>query len=288
MPYSVDSVDILGVPVSAITMDSALETIEGWIEQRESNFVCVRDAHGIVQCQTDAEFRDIHVKAGLVAPDGVPLVWLSWIQGCRHVRRVCGTDLMLELCRRSAAQGHRHFFYGTSPAVLERLCANLRASAPGLRIVGTHSPPFRPLSEAEDREIIDLINASGADVVWVGLSSPKQEQWMAEHVDRLKAPVMIGVGAAFDFHAGTKKRAPKWMQRSGLEWSYRLASEPRRLWSRYWHTVPRFLLLSAGTIITEKLMRGGGSSQRFALPPRTRTSHPHAGQKLQNRERRLH
>ncbi len=150
---------------------------------------------------------------------------------------------MPALCERSSARGTRHFFYGGGPGVAESLAERLQARFPGLEVAGTHTPPFRPLSEAEDASVVRLINESRADIVWVGLSTPKQERWMAAHLGRLEAPVMLGVGAAFDFHAGVIARAPAWMQKSGLEWCYRLASEPRRLWRRYLVMAPRFGVL---------------------------------------------
>jgi N-acetylglucosaminyldiphosphoundecaprenol N-acetyl-beta-D-mannosaminyltransferase len=159
------------------------------------------------------------------------------------VERVYGPDLLLALCRHSIRTGYRHFFYGGRPGVPERLVANLRRRFPGLRVAGTYAPPFRPLTPEEDERVVQIVNDANPDIVWVGLSTPKQERWMAAHVGRARAPVLIGVGAAFDFHAGVKKQAPPWMRRSGLEWSFRLLMEPRRLWSRYLVNGPLFLSL---------------------------------------------
>ncbi len=224
-------------------MTGALEVIERWIAARGHEFVCLRDVHGVMACQDDPELLEIHQCAGMVAPDGVPLVWLGRLMGHGAIRRVCGPDLLPALCRHSVARGYRHFFYGGAPGVAERLAERLQSRFPGLEVAGTHTPPFRPLSEAEDAAVVDKIDESGADIVWIGLSTPKQERWMAAHLDRLEAPVMLGVGAAFDFHAGAIRRAPAWMQRSGLEWSFRLLSEPRRLWRRYLVLAPRFVAL---------------------------------------------
>ncbi len=234
-------VNILGVAVSAIDMQLALTTIESWISRKEPNYVCVRDVHGVVRCQSDRNLRSIHNNAGLVTPDGMPLVWLSWLAGFRHVKRVYGPDLMLALCERSLEGGYRHFLYGGAPEVTEKLASNLRQQYPRLKIVGAYSPPFHSLITRENDKIIAMINAASPDIVWVGLSTPKQEQWMVEHLGYLNAPVMIGVGAAFDFHAGVTKQAPLWIQRSGFEWLFRLAIEPRRLWRRYFTVVPLFL-----------------------------------------------
>ncbi len=236
-------VDILGVDVSAINMAMALGIIEGWIARRESHYVCVTGVHGVMESQRDGALRRIHNQAGLVTPDGMPLVWLSRLKGFRHVDRVYGPDLMLALCERSAATGYRHFFYGGAAGVPQQLADVLQKRFPGLRVVGTYSPPFRPLSPEEDEQVVRMINAADPDIVWVGLGSPKQEYWMAEHRARLAAPVLIGVGAAFDFLTGRKPQAPCWMQRAGLEWLFRLLTEPRRLWRRYLINNPLFVAL---------------------------------------------
>jgi N-acetylglucosaminyldiphosphoundecaprenol N-acetyl-beta-D-mannosaminyltransferase len=225
--------NILGVGVSAINMEMALGTIEDWIESHEAHYVCVTGVHGVMESQRDAELRRIHNTAGMVTPDGMPLVWLSRLMGFSDVERVYGPDLMLAMCERSIERGYCHFFYGGGHGVAEQLVARLQARFPGLQVAGICSPPFRPLTPAEDRSVVERINAVQPDIVWVGLSTPKQEHWMAAHVRRLSPTVLIGVGAAFDFHAGLKRQAPRWMQKNGLEWLFRLATEPRRLWRRY-------------------------------------------------------
>jgi N-acetylglucosaminyldiphosphoundecaprenol N-acetyl-beta-D-mannosaminyltransferase len=236
-----ERVNIVGVGVSAIDMHQALETIAGWIERHERQYVCVTGVHGVMESQRNETLRNIHNRAGLVTPDGMPMVWLSRLHGHAHVQQVCGTDLMLACCERSVTTGYRHFFYGGGNGVAQRLVDRLRRRLPGLTVVGLHTPPFRPLTAAEDDAIVVEINAADPDIVWVGLSTPKQEWWMDAHRDRLRASVLIGVGAAFDFHAGLKKRAPRWMQQGGLEWLFRLAAEPRRLWRRYLRNNPAFL-----------------------------------------------
>jgi N-acetylglucosaminyldiphosphoundecaprenol N-acetyl-beta-D-mannosaminyltransferase len=235
--------NILGVGVSVINMVMALHAIEGWIARRESHYICVTGVHGVMESQRDAELRRIHSTAGLVTPDGMPLVWLSRRMGFRHVERVYGPDLLLAVCERSLAWGSCHFFYGGAPGVAETLARRLQSRFPGLRLAGTYSPPFRPLTLEEDQAVVERINAAQPDIVWVGMSTPKQERWMAEHVGRLSASVLVGVGAAFDFHAGLKRQAPRWMQTSGLEWLFRLLVEPRRLWRRYLINNPWFLWL---------------------------------------------
>jgi N-acetylglucosaminyldiphosphoundecaprenol N-acetyl-beta-D-mannosaminyltransferase len=197
-----------------------------------------------MESQRDDALRHIHNAAGLVTPDGMPLVWLSRLHGWRATRRVYGPALMLEVCDRSLATGYRHFFYGGQDGVPERLAARLQKRFPGLVVAGTYAPPFRPLTAKEDDDVVRHINDAKPDIVWVGLSTPKQERWMAQHVGRLSAPVLIGVGAAFDFHAGLKRQAPRWMQHSGLEWLFRLVNEPRRLWRRYLVNNPLFVWLT--------------------------------------------
>lgn len=245
---SLPQANILGIGVSAINPPLALETISGWIARREAHYVCVTGVHGLMESQRDPTLRQIHNRAGLVTPDGMPLVWLSRLKGHRDVERVYGPDLMLDCCELSVARGYRHFLYGGQEGVPERLAERLRRRFPGLVIAGCHSPPFRQLTADEDAEIVRQINDTHADIVWVGLSTPKQERWMYEHRVRVQAPVMIGVGAAFDFHAGLKRQAPRWMGQNGLEWLFRLAMEPRRLWRRYLVNNPLFvghLLLQA-------------------------------------------
>jgi N-acetylglucosaminyldiphosphoundecaprenol N-acetyl-beta-D-mannosaminyltransferase len=235
--------NVLGVGISAVDMAMAVAEMERWIADGQREYVCIRDAHGIVRCQSDEDLRTIHNRAGMVTPDGMPLVWLSRLHGARHVSRVYGPDLMLAFCERSAARGYRHYFYGGNEGVPERLAAALRARFPDLIVAGTYSPPFRALGADEERAIAERINAARPDIVWVVLSTPKQERWMAANRAHLEASVLVGVGAAFDFHAGFKPQAPEWMQRSGLEWLFRLATEPRRLWRRYAVIVPMFVLL---------------------------------------------
>lgn len=247
-------VDILGVTVDAQTLDGAVDTVRGWIERREPNYVCVTGVHGIVESQDDAELRRIHDEAGMVATDGMPLVWLSRRRSPAgtEVERVYGPDLMLRTFSRSETRGWRHFLYGADPVTLGRLSANLRARFPRALVVGALSPPFRPLDAAEDREIAAEIAAASPDIVWVGLGTPTQERWMAAHVGRVHAPVLVGVGAAFDFHAGVKAQAPRWVQRVGLEWAFRMASEPRRLARRYATNNPRFVWMLARRAVSAR------------------------------------
>jgi N-acetylglucosaminyldiphosphoundecaprenol N-acetyl-beta-D-mannosaminyltransferase len=234
-------VDVLGVGVSAIAMPDAIQTVAAWIASGERQYVCITGVHGVMESCRDPALREVHNAAGLVTPDGMPLVWLGRARGHSRMRRVYGPDLMLALCEWSVRQGVRHYFYGGADGVADRLAARLQQRFPGLVVAGTFSPPFRPLDPDEDDAVVRRINATEPDIVWVGLSTPKQERWMHAHRERLTAPVMIGVGAAFDFLAGLKRQAPRWMQRTGLEWSFRLATEPRRLWKRYLVNNPWFV-----------------------------------------------
>jgi N-acetylglucosaminyldiphosphoundecaprenol N-acetyl-beta-D-mannosaminyltransferase len=238
----IDRVDVLGVHVSAINPMMALAEIERWIATREQHYVCVTGVHGVMESQRDPALREIHNRSGLTTPDGMPLVWAGHRAGASRMKRVYGPDLMLDVLARSAERGWTSYLYGGKDGVPELLAERLAARFPGLRIVGSYSPPFRALTQEEDEAIVERINATNPDLVWIGLSTPKQERWMAAHIGRLDAPAMLGVGAAFDIHAGTLRQAPRWMQRSGLEWAYRLYREPRRLWRRYFSNNPRFAL----------------------------------------------
>jgi N-acetylglucosaminyldiphosphoundecaprenol N-acetyl-beta-D-mannosaminyltransferase len=238
----VPRVDVLGVGISAIDMPSAVEQIAGWIESGQQHYVCVTGVHGVMEAQYDPELVEIHNRSGLTTPDGMPMVWASRFAGARHVRRVAGPDLMLEVCQRAAEQGWTSYFYGGNDGVPELLADHLSEMFPGLKVVGTHSPPFRPLTEEEDRIEVERINVADPDLLWVGLSTPKQERWMASHLGRVTARTLLGVGAAFDVHAGLVPRAPRLIRNSGMEWAYRVYREPRRLWRRYLRNNPRFLL----------------------------------------------
>ena len=233
--------NILGVGLSLTNMEMTLDTIEEWIRRKEGQYICVTGVHGVMESYRRAEIRHTHNAAGLVVPDGMPLVWLSRLRGYSHVSRVYGPDLMLAMCERSARHGYRNLFYGGGTGVGELLAERLLTRFPGLNTVGTFSPPFRPLTPQEDAGYTAAIRRARPHIVWVGISTPKQESWMAEHAERLRPAVLIGVGAAFDFHAGLKAQAPKWMRRTGFEWLYRLLQEPTRLGPRYLKNNPHFL-----------------------------------------------
>jgi N-acetylglucosaminyldiphosphoundecaprenol N-acetyl-beta-D-mannosaminyltransferase len=226
-------VNVLGVGVSALDMQTALDLIESWVSTRERTYVCVCTVHGIMECRRSSSLRETFNSAGLVTPDGMPLVWLARAAGHRRADRVYGPDLMLAELARQGAPPHRHFFYGGAPGVATELRRRLEDRFPGLAVAGVEEPPMATLDELCSTITAQRINAAAPDIVWVGLGTPKQDLWMARMRPLLDAPILIGVGAAFDFHAGRIPQAPRWMQRSGLEWSFRLAVEPRRLWRRY-------------------------------------------------------
>ena len=237
----IERVNVLGVGVSAIDMNMALEQIDEWVRNGERRYVCVCPVHSIMECRRSAEVRHVFNSAGMVTPDGMPLVWVAHASGHPEVSRVYGPDLMLAELAASERTGHRHFFYGGGRGVAQRLAERMKARFPGLAVAGVYEPPYAPLDRLCTDEMASIINAAQPDVVWIGMSSPKQDRWMARMRDRLDAAVLIAVGAAFDFHSGAVKQAPVWMQRSGLEWAYRLATDPRRLWRRYLVDNPWFL-----------------------------------------------
>lgn len=241
--------NILGVGISAITLPQAVETIARWIDRQERHYVSVCTVHTVMEGQRDRTMRQAVNRAGLATPDGMPLVWLSRWRSQTAVSRVYGPDLMLALCRLSVERGYSHYFYGGTTETSLQLVDRLQARFPGLKVAGTYAPPFRSLTAAEDAQIVAQINQAAPSIVWVGLGTPKQDLWMAAHRAQVSAPVLIAVGAAFDFHAGRVRQAPRWMQRAGLEWFFRLCQEPRRLWYRYLVYNPLFLLLITGQLL---------------------------------------
>ena len=245
-----DRVNILGIGAMPLDLGKAVETLDGWRAEGRRDYVCLISVHGLVIAQRDPVIRDCLNGSGLAAEDGMPLVWWSRLAGFTQARRVCGSDLLDQVCAFGLSRNYRHYFYGATPRVLELLVERLQKRHPGLIVAGSHSPPFRRLTVAEDAEDIAAINAARPDFVWVGLGMPKQEKWMVEHLGKIEAAALLGVGAAFDFHAGTKPRAPVWMQRSGLEWLFRLMTEPRRLAHRY--------LIDNGLFIAHTLMQVTG------------------------------
>jgi N-acetylglucosaminyldiphosphoundecaprenol N-acetyl-beta-D-mannosaminyltransferase len=249
---------VLGVPLAITDYEQTLRWIDAAVAARRSSYVCVAAVHTVMACQEDHALRAAVLDADFTVPDGQPLVWALKALGHGLPDRVYGPELMDRACASAARSGLRFYLYGgRNPGALAELARVLRLRHPGLKIVGGHCPPFRPLTDAEDDAIAHQINRSGADVVWVGIGVPKQEKWMARMRDRLDAPVLIGVGAAFDFHAGLVPQAPEALQRLGLEWAFRLVQEPRRLWRRYLRYNPRFV-----TGFARQYLRHLGSRRR--------------------------
>lgn len=239
---------VLGVPIDILTPGEAVQRILGWAQQRQTRVVCICNVHSVVTARQRSSFMAVLAGADMATPDGAPIAWMLRRLGAPGQQRVSGPDLMLDFCDAASAAGEPIFLFGSTEQTLTRLRARLQERYPKLSIAGTLSPPFRPLSPEEDEEVVRTINESGASSLWVSLGCPKQEEWMAAHRGRIRA-VMVGVGAAFDFHAGSVARAPAWMRNNGLEWLHRLAVEPQRLWRRYLVTNALFLAGAARQLI---------------------------------------
>ena len=233
--------DVLGVGVHAINMGQAVAAIDQAARNRRKGYVCVTGVHGVMEAQSDLEFKGILNNSLLTTPDGMPTVWVGRLQGFRHMDRVYGPDLMLEVCRLSEERGYTHFFYGGKEGIAERLADALRMRYRKLNVVGMNTPPFRPLNPAEEQALQEHVRKTRPDFFWVGLSTPKQERFMADHIGTLDCTLMLGVGAAFDVHTGVTKDAPPWVKRAGLQWFHRLLQEPSRLWKRYLINNPKFI-----------------------------------------------
>lgn len=229
----VENFDVFGVKIAVINLQKTCQVIEDWIAARIKTYVCIAPVATIVSSQKNKKYRQIVNASGMNAPDGMPLVWLGKMKGHKGIERTYGPDLILKFCELNHKKGYKHYFYGATLETNQLLMSKLHKRFPDLNIVGYYSPPFRGACEKEDVSVLEQINKVNPDILWVGLGSPKQDYWMYDHRHSLDVPVMVGVGAAFDFLAGVKKQAPVWMQRCGLEWFFRLCSEPKRLWKRY-------------------------------------------------------
>lgn len=230
--------------ISVLNERTALDAVAQALASRRGGYVCVTGVHGVMEAQADDGFRAILNRAFLNTPDGMPMVWLGRLEGHGDMGRVYGPDLMLDFCGLTRDKEFTHFLYGGAEGVAGQLKQRLEEKFPGLKIVGTHTPPFRELTTAEEAELVARVNKLKPDILWVGLSTPKQEKFMARFATRLPGVLMFGVGAAFDFHAGRVRQAPRWIQRSGFEWLFRLCAEPRRLWKRYLRNNPTFVCKS--------------------------------------------
>ena len=234
-------VNVLGVGISVVNLNLALGAIRAALDRRIKGYVCLTSVHGVMEAQRDEGMREILNRAFLTTPDGMPLVWVGKLHGFREMSRVYGPDLMLLVCEFTRHKRYTHFLYGGVEGVAQELKQRLEARFPGVKIVGTYTPPFRALTPEEEAGVVGQINALKPDILWVGLSTPKQEKFMVQYRQKLDVTLMFGVGAAFDFHSGRVRQAPRWMQRSGLEWLFRLLQEPRRLWRRYLRNNPLFI-----------------------------------------------
>lgn len=262
---------ILGTPVSVVSMDRVLELFEMWTTKPRDRYVVVRDVHGVMRARSETDLHTAHETADLTVPDGMPLVWIAKLAGIEGISRVCGPDLLPAVCRHGLRFGWRHFFLGGAPGVAEKAIEKLEDEHPGIAIAGSYCPPFRKLNGEEDEKMCAVIRASGADFVWVGLGTPKQELWMNEHRGRCGGAIMLGVGAVFDIAAGVSSRAPGFMQKRGLEWLFRLVHEPRRLWRRYLVLGPKFVVLA----LTELAI--GGVTTFVTQPSSPSNSNSHLG-----------
>jgi N-acetylglucosaminyldiphosphoundecaprenol N-acetyl-beta-D-mannosaminyltransferase len=233
--------NVLGVQISAVDMGLAVRLAEQWIDSGRPGYACLTGVHGVMEARRDPAFLEILNGAALNLPDGMPMSWMGWLQGFARMDRVFGPDFMAALCALSIRRGYRNFFYGGQPGVADRLSIELRSRFPGLQVAGTFTPPFRSLNRDEESEFLHRVRRARPHILWVGLSTPKQEKFMAQYVNRLRVPLVVGVGAAFDFHSGRLRDCPSWMKRAGMQWLHRLAQDPRRLWKRYLFNNSAFL-----------------------------------------------
>ena len=255
-PTEVRTREILGIPIAMTDYAQAMDVMDGMVERRERGYVCCVAVHAVMVAHTDPEMRAAVLGSTLTVPDGMPLVWAANLIGENLPNRVYGPELMRRYNQRCRERGHRVWLYGgRDQGSLAQLANNMHKANPGMKVVGGYSPPFRPMSVAEEDEIARQINAAKPDVLWVGIDVPKQEKWMARMRPKLDVPVMCAVGAAFDFHAGRISQAPEWMQARGLEWTYRLAQEPRRLLPRYLYYNPRFMAAFGRQLLRERTAR---------------------------------
>lgn len=256
-PEDVHTRELLGLPIAMTDYSEAMDVMDGMIARRERGYVCAVAVHAVMVGQADAEMRAALQGSTLTVPDGMPLVWAANMLGENLPNRVYGPELMRRYNDRCAERGHRVWLYGgRDQGSLVQLALRLRQRHPGIKIVGGYSPPFRPLTAEEEDAIAEQIDEARPDMLWVGIGVPKQEKWMARMRERLEVPVMCAVGAAFDFHAGRISQAPPWMQERGLEWTYRIAQEPRRLLPRYLYYNPRFMLAFGRQLARERRLAG--------------------------------
>ncbi|MEM9091527.1 MAG: WecB/TagA/CpsF family glycosyltransferase [Cyanobacteria bacterium P01_F01_bin.53] len=243
---------VVGFPISTLSFDAHVDTMARWAKARLSKVVCVSNVHMMMEGNWKPEFSKVLTNADLLTPDGMPLVWMTSLLSGRRHQRVAGMELLLGLCEKAQAQNISIFFLGSTPNTLVKIREKLSSDFPNLRVVGMYSPPFRKLSAEENKAIVDKINASGAGFVFVALGCPKQEYWMHRNREQVRS-VMVGLGGAFAVYAGVQRWAPVWVRENGLEWLYRLIQEPRRLWKRYFMTIPTFIWLALIQVVKVRL-----------------------------------
>lgn len=241
-PKGRPSIEIMGIRVDAVQIPDVIQHMEGWITKNiHHNYIVVANMDTAVTGKFNPEFKEAVNKSSLAIPDGFPLLLAGRLRGHTLKKRAYGPDLLLKFLEISEEKGYSHFFYGATEETLGKLIKNIKNKFPKIKIAGSYAPPFRPLTQEEDKVVVDLINKAAPSVLWVGIGCPKQELWMRNHREKLNIPVMLGVGAAFDFIAGTKPQAPRWISDNGFEWLFRLTTEPKRLWRRYLINYPLFV-----------------------------------------------
>ncbi|MDI6704120.1 MAG: WecB/TagA/CpsF family glycosyltransferase [bacterium] len=251
-------VNIMGIDIDSIGFEEAIERIEGFISQRSIHYIVTPNVDHLIKLQKDEEFREIYKNASMVLPDGVPLLWAGRFLGTPLKEKVSGSDLFPALCKVSSEKGYRLFFLGSTDHVLKKVCKILKSRYPNLKITGAYAPSFKIMeNKKENEEIIRMIKSKRPDILFVGLGAPKQERWIYRNLKRINVPVSIGIGISFDYMAGEIRRAPKWMQRIGLEWFYRLLQEPKRLWKRYLIDDMKFFYYILLQKLDKRFLNGG-------------------------------
>lgn len=242
-------VNVLGVGIDPLNWSSAIEGLRRKLQMRERGYVCFTNVHSVIEAQSDPTLKRTFAKASFTMPDGMPMVWMGWHDGHKDMRRVAGPDVMLELIAGEGFRHLRHFLYGGKPGIAEELRANLVAKFPWAQIVGTYTPPFVDLSPDQELDFVQQVNTLKPDIVWVGIGAPRQERFMERYIEQLDVTLMLGVGAAFDFHTGRINDCPQWVKDAGLQWFHRLVQDPKHLWRRHARTVPAFLALAVMQIL---------------------------------------
>ncbi len=259
---SIERANVLGIGVDALDMDAAILGIKSALSHHRKGYICLCSVHGVTQAQVDPVLCFTFANALMVLPDGMPTVWVGRLQGFKQMRRVFGPELMIQVMSRPEFIGCTHFLFGGDDGVAENLRVRLTARCPQARIVGTYTPPFRAMNEEEENKLLEIVKVCHPDIIWVGLSTPKQESFMARYLSQLDTTLMIGVGAAFLFHTDKIRDSPSWVKQSGLQWFHRLLQEPSRLWKRYLLANPKFMV---------KIVLQFMGFKRYPLTPTSRT-----------------